>query len=614
MSDQDFDCCVIGSGAGGAPVALRLAESGYSVLVIEKGPWFTEGDFAKDEIACCRRSVYTPNLADERHVLEQSDGEGGWSAESTLDSGWDFWNGNCVGGATNFMSGFFHRQKPVDFRLLSEFGPVEGANLADWPIGYADLEPYYDLVERRVGVSGRVRPHPHQEPRSSPDFPFPPTVEHPLSATIDEACAGLGYTPLPVPRAILPIPALGRGSCAYTNYCGSYGCHTGAKGSARAALLDQAVRSGRCEVWPRSHAARLASGPDGRVQYLETIDAQGRRRRVSARIYVVACQAIESARLLLLSTGPRHPDGLGNNRGQVGRNLLFSAGGSGAGTIPYAKLDPAQAAGLGARGLFVNRALQDWYVHPDSETGRPRKGGTIEFLLRHANAIGRANAQKRDEDGSLVWGKPLKDRIHAYFTRGQHVRFEVFNDWTPVDDCRVTLDPRERDRWGLPVARIRLGYHQRDLAVGRYLSEKGAAVLEALGAEQVRWSVSGSPPQNLVAGGCRFGTDPEVSVLDPDCLAHDVDNLYVTDGGFMPTGGSVPYTWTIYANAFRVADRIIRRLGGTAPGVADDPGARLAAVSSMAATSSAGVAASLPRTYTPRLSCGVEQSGSSSGS
>jgi choline dehydrogenase-like flavoprotein len=559
----DYDVCVIGSGAGGGPVALSLAEAGCSVVVLEKGPWFREDDFYKDELACCRRSTYTPNLQDERHVLEQPDGEGGWQARSTFDSGWDFWNGNCVGGATNFMSGFFHRQKPDDFRLLAAFGPAAGANLADWPIGYEDLEPWYDLVERRVGVSGRAVPHPHAEPRSSPDFPFPPTVEHPVAALIDHACARLGYQALPVARAILPIGALGRGGCAYTDYCGSYGCSTGAKGSSRAALLDAAVGTGRCEVRPRSMVSRLASDERGRVAYVEYLDGNGRRRRLDARVYVVACQAIETARLLLLSPGPRHPRGLANNRGQVGRNLLFSAGGSGTGELPYDKLPPDQAELLKVRGLFVNRALQDWYHYDDPATGERRKGGTLELLFRHANAIPRANAQKW-ENGKLVWGKRLKDRIHDHFTRGRHLRFEVFNDWTPVDDCCVSLDPAERDKWGLPVARIRLGYHPRDLEVGRFLARKGVAVLVGLGAEGVRWGVSGSPPQNLVAGGCRFGTDPATSVLDPDCRAHDVDNLYLTDGSFMPTGGSVPYTWTIYANAFRVAARIAERLGAGA--------------------------------------------------
>lgn len=561
MSYTDFDCCIIGSGAGGGPVALRLAESGYSVLVLEKGPWLKEADFAKDEIACCRRSTYTPNLLDERHVLEESDGDGGWSAQSTYDTGRDFWNGNLVGGSSNLMSGYFHRMKPMDFRLLSELGPVAGGNVVDWPIGYEDLEPYYDLVERRVGVSGRVIGHAHQEPRSSPDFPFPPTVEHPLCGHIDRACAGLGYTAIPVPRAILSVPAMGRELCHYTNYCGSYGCHTGAKGSSRAALLDQAVRTGRCEIRPNSHVARLVSGADGSVDHVEYLDADGARHRVSAGIYVVACQAIETARLLLLSTGPRHPEGLANNAGQVGRNLIFSAGGSGGGTLRYDALDPGDARALQSRGLFVNRALQDWYRYRDPETGKPKKGGTIEFLFRHANAIARANAQKW-QGNRLIWGKPLKDRIHSYFNEGRHVRFEVFNDWTPVEDCHVSLDPSERDKWGLPVARVRLGYHPRDLEVGRFLSKKGAEVLEAIGCGSVRWSVSGAPPPNLVAGGCRFGTDPASSVLDPECRAHDVDNLYVSDGSFMPTGGSVPYTWTIYANAFRVAERIVERLGG----------------------------------------------------
>jgi hypothetical protein len=230
--------------------------------------------------------------------------------------------------------------------------------------------------------------------------------------------------------------------------------------------------------------------------------------------------------------------------------------------IRYAGLDPADVLALKARGLFINRALQDWYLYRDPQTGALTKGGTVEFLFRHANAIARAEAQKRDDDGNLVWGTPLKDRIKAYFSDGLHLRFEVFSDWTPVDDCHVTLDPEERDKWGLPVARVRLGYHPRDLVIGRYMAPKAAAVLEHMGAAAVTWGVSPAPPQNLVAGGCRFGTDPATSVLDPHCRAHGVDNLYVTDGSFMPTGGSVPYTWTIYANAFRVADRIVADLGG----------------------------------------------------
>ncbi len=264
---------------------------------------------------------------------------------------------------------------------------------------------------------------------------------------------------------------------------------------------------------------------------------------------------------MLHSTGPRHPDGLANRHGQVGRNLVFSAGGSGTGVFPYRGLDPETALKFKQRGPFVNRALQDWYEIRDTAFGAPAKGGTIEFLFSHPNPIRRANALKRGADG-LVWGLPLKRKLESKFRDARYLRFEVFCDWLPGDDCFVSLDPAEQDKWGTPVARVRTGYHPHDLKVGRYLTDKAETVLRGMGAEQVSSSVSGSPPTNLVAGGCRFGTDPKHSVLDRNCRAHDIENLYVTDGSFMPTGGSVPYTWTIYANAFRVAEQMVAQLGG----------------------------------------------------
>jgi choline dehydrogenase-like flavoprotein len=554
--DKDYDVCVIGSGAGGGPVALSLAQAGRSVLVLEKGPWLREEDFFKDELACCRRSVYTPELEDEQHVIEDLDGDGDWVGEPTSESGWDFWNGNCVGGSSNFMSGFFYRLKPQDFRLLSEFGPIPGANIADWPIGYDELEPWYARAEREIGISGRVVEHRFAEPRSSADFPYPPTAEHPIAKRIDTACAELGLQVFPTPRAILTRAHGERRGCEYSGYCGSYGCSSGAKGSSRSALLGRAVATGRCEVRPQAKVSRLLSDSKGRVSSVEYFDAAGVTRRVTARVYVVACQAVETSRLLLSSTGPRHPDGLANRYGQVGRNLLFSAGGSGSGDFAYARLEEAEAAALKVRGPFVNRSLQDWYFIDDKAFGGAAKGGTIDFLLRHPNPIGRAMSQKWDDNDRLVWGRPLQARLKSLFTEAQYLRYEIFCDWLPTDDCHVRLDPQVRDKWGTPVARVRIGYHEHDLKVGRYLNERALPVLQRMGAQNIRSSVSGAPPQNLMAGGCRFGRDARDSVLDADCRAHGVDNLYVTDGSFMPTGGSVPFTWTIYANAFRVAERI----------------------------------------------------------
>jgi choline dehydrogenase-like flavoprotein len=559
---SEYDAIIIGSGAGGGAVAWRLSQAGKRVLVLEKGPWFTEADYFKDEITCCRRSTFTPDLRDEQHVIEERVGRG-WVGTPTRESGWDFWNGNVVGGSSNFMSGFFHRLKPVDFRLRSEFGPIPGANVADWPITYADLEPYYTEVESVVGISGRVVAHPFLEPRSTPDFPYPPTAEHPLADWIDRACEQLGYRALPLPRAILSEPRGKRRSCEYAGYCGSYGCASGAKGSSRAALLDEAVASGNCEVRPHSQVFRLVSDARGQVRAVEYFDEMGNKQRVSGKVYVVACQAIETARLLLSSTGPRHPHGLGNRHGQIGRNLIFSAGGVSHGRLIYSELGAERAEQAREVGPFINRTLHDWYVIDDPKLGRgvgKVKGGVLDFLLGHPNVISRAIAEDRDANRNLVWGTAFKRRLEAAIQGERRIDCEAFADWLPTDNGYVGLAPNVKDKWGRPVARVRLAPHPHDLKIGRYLAERGAKVLEAIGAKDVSIGVSPAPPTNLVAGGCRFGHDPRHSALDPDCRMHGVANLFVADGSFMPTGGSVPYTWTIYANALRVGDRILKQL------------------------------------------------------
>jgi len=560
--ETDFDVCIIGSGAGAGPVAYTLAMAGYRVAVLEKGPWLGNQDFVKDEVSCCIKPVHIPDRSREFHELELETNQGGWRHTTTRSGDWNLWNGNVIGGASNFMSGYFHRMKPLDFTQQSELPPIDKANIVDWPIEYQDLEPYYTRVEQVIGVSGQVRQHPFAEPRSQPNFPFPPTAEHALARHIDEAAQALGLHPLITPRAILPHDYQQRKACSYSGYCGSYGCHTGAKGSSRVALLEQAVASGNCRIFANTHVSHLTTSVKGKITHLNYINARAEPGKLNAKIYVVACQAVETARLLLNSSGPRFPHGLSNNHAQVGKNLLFAGGGAGSGVMMYEDFPPHTAEQLKLHpGAFINRSLQDWYVITDREFGAPQKGGTIDFVHLHPNPIARARRKIHNQTG-LVWGTALQQRLFEHFNHGRFVKMEAFTDWVPHDDCFVTLSRRHRDNRGLPVASVRIAMHIQNIRTGWYLASQGARVLKQMGAKNVVYFAASQPPTNLMAGGCRFGKDPLTSVLDSDCRSHEVDNLFISDGSFMPTGGSVPYTWTIYANAFRVADKIIAQLGG----------------------------------------------------
>ena len=541
-----YDVCIIGTGAGASGVAYTLSKAGINVVMLERGGFLKEKDFSKDEIAYTKRDIVTPNLKKSYHTIEALEG-GKWVKTPTYVSENSFFNGNIVGGSSNFMSGYFHRLKPVDFKLLSTYGEIKGANIVDWVIDYEELEPYFEKVEHLVGVSGKVTPYQYHEPRSTKDFPYPPLEEHPISKRIDKSCKKLGYLPYKTPRAILSKPKEERNSCYYSNYCGSYGCSSGAKGSARASLLQPALKTGNLTIITHAFVKKLVE-KNAKVTQAIYVDTQTKKEhRIKANIFVLAAQAVESSRLLLNSKSKNFPNGLANNAGQVGKNLLFSAGGVGSGQFDA---DSMPLKELMVEGLFVNRSLCDWYEIDNM------KGGIVDFLFEHANPITRANKQ-RWEGGKLLWGKELQAKIFNKFTATKQLNFEVFNDWLPTDNCFVSVDEKYKDEYGVPVANIRRGAHPHDLKIAELLAQKAENVLVEMGAKNVRSFMSAYPPANLQAGGCRFGDNPNTSVLNKHCQAHEVSNLFISDGSFMPTGGSVTYTWTIYANSFRVGEYIL---------------------------------------------------------
>ena len=543
MASPDVhDVLVIGRGAGGGPLAYELARAGARVLVLEKGPRYSRGDLIHDEIKICRENFFVPYEGDEPHVLVYGGGKPVRSKQG--------WIASCVGGGTVHMSGFFLRLKPEDFKLHSRLGDVDGADIIDWPISYGDLAPYYDRVEEIVGVSGTAGVNPFEEPRSGP-FPFPALDEHPIAKEIDRACAGLGYHAFPLPRAILsrPMAALpGRGICSYCALCGSYGCENGAKSSTAETVLPLAEATGRCEIRPRCMAYQVETDGKGRATGVLYFDADGKTQRARARAVVVSCSAIESARLLLNSRCSLFPDGLGNGNGQVGRNLTFSNHRDG-----FARFDLEKQLGarpwLSSQEPFVHRCVQDFYFDPTPDCPT---GGTLSFLLAHRNPIGNAEVQAISGAGDLTFGVQLKERLRRRIRGAVNLSFESFCESLPNAEMHVTIDPDVRDRWGVPSARITLAHHRYDLLAAEAVHEKGMQILKALRPDETWSPYPFAESMILQYGTCRFGKDPKSSVLDADCRSHEVRNLWVVDGSFIPNPGGVPPTLTIMANSFRV--------------------------------------------------------------
>jgi len=524
-----YNICIIGSGAGGSPIAYELSNAGYSVVILEKGKYYREKDFNKDELEVVRREKFKPLLKDERHIIYEHNIDGTTKRYDGYRYNWSFWNGSMVGGASNLMSGYFHRMKPKDFRLKSLYGEVKGANVEDWVISYEDLAPYYDKVEKVIGVSGE-------------NMPYPALSTNGVTKWFDDSCRRLNLKPFITPRAIISKDDRERKACSYSNFCGSYGCTTGAKGSARASLLQ------RCsaKIITEAFVYKLDSNKS-KITKAYYYDRDKNSHYIEADIFVVSAQPIETSRLLLNSKNRYFPNGIANSNNQVGKNLIFSAGGRGKGRFKFENLDKNSQKTLMELGLFFNRSLRF-------------DDGVIDFLFESSNFIPRVIREFYDDNGDIIWGKKLQDKIDKTLTTSRVLEFEVFNNWLPTDRCFVDIEESIKDKYGVSVGAINLYGDPRDIEIGTKLAKEAVKVLKDMGAVDISYSISSNPPPNLVAGGCRFGDNPKTSVLDKNCKAHELDNLYISDASFMPTGGSVPFTWTIYANSFRVADVIIDEL------------------------------------------------------
>lgn len=545
---EEVDICIVGSGAGGGPMAFELSRAGASVVVLEKGPWYTEKDFTHDEIASSRRDMWKPFASEEAHLLKTPS----HPKARKISEGFI---ANCVGGGTVHMSGFFYRLHPEDFRMKSRYGKIDGARLADWPITYDDLAPWYDKVEQEVGLSGKAGENPF-EPKRSSDYPMPPLLANHLAQLVDRGCKALGLHPFQTPRGICSEPFKGRGACVYCKFCGSYGCETGAKSSTLAALIPRAVETDLCEVRPKCMAFEITVDRKGRARSVKYYDEKGEVREQRAKIICVSCTALESARLLLNSKSKPHPKGLANGSGLVGKNLTFSTLGKAWGEWELGTL-PEHLRAV-HHSEFLQRSVQDYYFLPERK-GHYDKGGTLNFLLPHRNPIFTAERISKRTNPQL-WGVELQRALARHHRDVRELEFEVFGEWLPNDGTYVSVDGELKDRWGIPSATVHVDPHPEAVHNTQLLVQKGLEVFRKGGAGRTGIESNAGITWVLQHGTTRFGKDPAHSVLDPSCRAHEVENLYVVDGSFMPSSGGVPTTLTIMANSFRVADIVSKRL------------------------------------------------------
>jgi choline dehydrogenase-like flavoprotein len=544
---DDADVCVVGLGAAGGVIAAELAEAGLRVIALEAGPSSVRGSTDEREFHLGRALFWN-----EPETLVVNDGppqRGAWLARNI-----------GVGGPLHWTA-ITYRFHPSDFRVRSEAGGIAGTSLADWPIGYADLEPYYTRAEREIGVAGHAGGNPYEGARSAP-FPFTPVPLSRAATLFAEAARRLGHAPYPTPAAIRTEPRGSRQACNLCGRCSHYECVRRAKGNTRDTVLVRAARTGRLDVRARSRADRLSVDPrTGRVTGVRYVGPRG-RREITARTVVLATGAAYQARLLLLSVSSAHPRGLGNSSGLVGRNLMFHTN--------------VMAWGLFDEPIHVDRGPQTAAAFDDLDEDRPRTRYGASFVrgaavvgglpltfaggpLAFANAAGRST---RLPAGVPLWGEGFRDFVASAYAR-HFAAFALCED-LPMEANRVELDPTVRLADGGPGLRIHYRYHPNTVAMEEFMVDRVAAVVREAGAHEVIAHRS-SVPAGMFAGHhmgtARMGKDPLTSVADADGRSHDVPNLFLPGSGLFVTSAGVNPTGTIFALAYRTAAAIARDHG-----------------------------------------------------
>ncbi len=534
--DEKVDFVVVGSGPAGGVMARELSRAGFSVVVLEQGPYLTEGDFRHDEVAVNWDAALTNDYRLQPNTYRKTAADKARQQPAV-------WYGRSVGGGSVHFTGNYWRFHEIDFIEKSKRGGVDGAAMADWPITYADLEPYYSKVEWEIGVSGLAGASPFDPPRSRP-YPLPPLPPKSTGVLLERAAKKLGWTAFPAPMAIISQVYRGRSPCVQCGFCEGYGCEVRAKSSTLVTMIPEAVATGRCEIRPLSYVRRVETDARGRVTGATYFDRNKAEVFQATKAVVVCANGAETPRLLLMSASQQFPQGLANASGLVGKHLMFNGG-----PIAFGRFEGRVN---GYKGVVVTRIVHDLY-ELDPKLGIYGGGGFDFRFDLGPIAFGLGGLPP----SAPQWGRGLKEALSDYYTRT--VMSFAHTTSLPVESNSISLDPEVKDAWGLPAIRVTFREHPNDLKLYRYFLDRANDLLAAAGALK-RWELSindesgGGQPHLL--GTCRMGKDPRTSVVNADHRAHDVPNLFLVDGSSFVTGGRGQPTMTIQALAFRAADRI----------------------------------------------------------
>ena len=537
-----FDVIIVGAGAGGGVAAGLLAEGGKRVLLLERGRQMTFEEVGRDHLRNQRLSQYGvnvgPALDGNPRVVVNAQGER--EEVGPLGPGYQN-NAACVGSGTRVYGAQAWRFLPDDFRMASRYGVPAGSSLADWPLTYEDLTPYYERAEWEMGVAGDEESAGRNRPRHRP-YPLPPLPLNAQGRALRAGAVSLGWDTQTVPLLINSVPRNGRAACVHCQHCVGFACPTDAKTGTHNTLIPRALATGRCTLETEAMAERITTDAAGAVTGVIYWNALGERVTASSEVVVAAAGAIETARLLLNSRSSVHPQGLGNAFDLVGRNLQghFYAGAVGWMAEPvWDGIGPgATTATLrfnhGNEGLVGGGMLADDFIEQP-----------INFVKRLVPGVPR-------------WGLAHKQWVRRHYTRLLRVFGPVHE--IPNPEARVTIDPDVADRWGIPVPRLSGTVHPETLRVHAYMNRRAEEWLLASGASDIPRSgmaaLSLSAGQHQ-AGTCRMGDDPQTSVTDRWGRVHGHANLCVADGSLHVTNGGLNPVLTILALSYRVAGGIL---------------------------------------------------------